>query len=177
MPAAHRVPSVRSMSIPEGPTTSRLATPFISTPDVQDAVEFLGAVERIRVDGRHTAGELTVHDVQATRGHGSPMHRHLRASETFFVLDGELRVLVDDIDALAGAGTAAILPPGHTHGFVVTSPTARYLTLHTPAGFDEFVRSAGHPEGFSEPAPFDPEALAEVAARFDIEIVGPPPLP
>ena len=161
----------------DAPVTSRLTAPFISTPDVQDAVEFLGAVERIRVDGRHTAGELTVHDVRATRGHGSPMHRHLRASETFFVLEGELRVLVDDVDALAGPGTAAILPPGHTHGFVVTSPAARYLSLHTPAGFDDFVRAAGHPEGFTDPNPPDPEELTLVAARFGIEIVGPPPLP
>ena len=78
---------------------------------------------------------------------------------------------------VTGAGTAAILPPGHGHAFVVTSPTARCFTLHTPAGFDEFVRAAGHPEGFSDPAPFDPEALTEVAARFGIEMVGPPPLP
>ena len=166
------------MSTPkDAVTTSRLTAPFISSPDVQDAIEFLGAVERIRIDGQHTAGELTVHDVEALRGHGSPMHRHLRASETFFVLEGQLRVLVDDIDTLAGPGTAAILPPGHTHGFVVTSPTARYLTLHTPAGFDDFVRAAGHPERFSDPTPPDPEELTRIAAQFGIEIVGPPPLP
>lgn len=164
-------------SAPPVPLFSRLATPFISTPDTQDAIEFLGAVERIRVDGRRTAGELAVHEVQALRGHGSPMHRHTRASETFYVLEGELRVLVDDIDVTAGAGSAAILPPGHTHGFVVTSPTARYLTLHTPSGFDAFVRAAGHPEGFTDPNPPDPETLTRLAAQYGVEIVGPPPLP
>ena len=155
---------------------SHLTVPSFTTPDTQRAIDFLGAVERIRVGGEHTAGELAVHDVEATRGHGSPMHRHALATETFFVLDGTLRVVVDDEEAVADAGSVAVLPPRRTHGFVVVSPRARYLTIHTPAGFDAFVEAAGAPAG--HPAgPSDPDTLTRLAAEHGIEIVGPPPLP
>ena len=55
---------------------------------------------------------------------------------------------------------------------------ARLLTMTTPAGFAEFVRAAGSPAtDRSAPAAvhLDPARLAEIAARFGIEVTGPPP--
>lgn len=34
----------------------------------------------------------------------------------------------------------AVLPRDQVHTFMVVSLTAQYMTLHTPAGFDAFVR-------------------------------------
>jgi len=72
------------------------------------------------------------------------------------------------------------LPRQLPHAFVVTSPQARFLTLHTPAGFDEFTLAAGSPAvaPFEEPPdelPPDPAVLAATAASYGIEILGPPP--
>lgn len=57
----------------------------------------------------------------------------------------------------------------------------RYLTVHQPAGFDDFVREVGSPAGSvdvrpGEPPP-DPALLTEIARRHDIEILGPPLAP
>jgi hypothetical protein len=70
------------------------------------------------------------------------------------------------------AGHVAILPRGQVHTFMVVSATARYLTLHTPAGFDAFVQEVSDAAG-ADGAPPDRAALIELAARHGIDIVGP----
>ena len=71
-------------------------SPVILTPEIQQAVWFVGALVRIRTGGDATAGRFALLDHHGERGHGSPVHRHLADEETFFVLDGELVVLDDD---------------------------------------------------------------------------------
>jgi quercetin dioxygenase-like cupin family protein len=156
------------------------ATPAILPPDVQQAVWFLGSLVRIRAGGEATAGRLAILDHQAERGYSSPVHRHHAAEETFLVLDGELRVEVDGQVRAAGAGAVAFLPRRLPHAFVVTSSHARFLNFIAPAGFDDFVRAAGAPAVSAEAPdelPPDPAALAALASKYGIEILGPPPAP
>ncbi|HEU5266481.1 MAG TPA: cupin domain-containing protein [Jatrophihabitans sp.] len=122
---------------------------------------------------------MAIVEHQAERGYGSPVHRHDRDDETFFVLDGELRIEVDGRARAAGPGVAAFLPRKLTHAVAVTSAQARYLTFHTPAGWEEFALEVGTPDrpGTAPPAdelPPDPAALAELASSYGIEILGPP---
>lgn len=142
---------------------------------------FLGALDRVLVGGAETAGRLAVLEHRAERGHGSPLHRHDLDDETFFVLEGELRVEVDGRALTAGAGTAAFLPRKVPHAFVVTSPQVRYLTVNEPAGFDDFVLEVGTPATSDVPPsdehPPTPAELAEIARRHNIEILGPPIAP
>jgi quercetin dioxygenase-like cupin family protein len=154
--------------------------PAILSPEAQQAVWFLGSLARIRASGNDTAGRLALLEHHAERGYGSPVHRHLADEETFFVLDGELRVEVAGQAHAAGAGAVAFLPRQLPHAFVVTSAQAWYLTLHTPAGFDRFVTAAGTPATEATTAPADApnaEELSAIASSFGIEIVGPPPMP
>ena len=104
------------------------------------------------------------------------MHRHRVDDETFLVLEGELRVEVDGQARAAGPGAVAFLPRGLAHAFVVTSAQARYLTIHTPAGFDQFALAVGTSVGQTS-TPNDPAALAAMAAEYGIEVLGPPPTP
>ncbi len=162
---------------PDGPSA-----PAILTPDVQQAVWFLGALIRVRAGGDATAGSLAILEHEGERGYSSPVHRHLADEETFFVLDGELRVDVAGRSRAAGAGAVAFLPRQLPHAFVVTSPQARFLTLHTPAGFDRFTLAAGITVGSAastppDDVPPDPAALAAMASSYGIEILGPPPRP
>lgn len=154
--------------------------PAILSPDEQQAVWFLGALARVRLGGAATAGQLSAVESQGERGYGSPLHRHHATEETFFVLDGELRVEVDGQSRAAGAGAVAFLPRRLPHAFVVTSPQARWLTVNLPAGFDDFVIAAGTPAtSLDTPpageAPPDLTALTELAGSYGIEILGPPP--
>jgi len=136
------------------------------TPEEQQAVRFLGSLVHIRIGGAQTGGQLAVVHHAAERGFGSPRHRHLLADETFLVLEGEMRVELDGQFHAAGAGSAVFLPRERPHSFVITSPSARYLTLHTPADFDQLILAAGA----SEPA-----EMARIAREHSIEILGPPP--
>jgi quercetin dioxygenase-like cupin family protein len=154
----------------------------ISGPDAQAATWLLGALSQVRLSGEQTGGALSLTDNLARRGNASPVHLHDRDDETFLVLDGELRVLVGEDDYTAGPGTVAVLPRRLRHAYVVTSATARFLSLHTPGGFEQFAAEVGEPAQAltlpAEPAgPPDFAALAQAAARHGITILAPPPQP
>lgn len=98
------------------------------------------------------------------------------------MLDGELRVLVGQEEHAAGPGTVAVLPRRLRHAYVVTSATARFLTLHTPSGFEQFAAEVGQPaQALTLPpgpaGPPDLAALTRAAARHGITILAPPPQP
>jgi len=154
--------------------TSRAATtPVLTDPETQAAVNFLGALVRTRIGGPATAGRFAVLEHAGERGYMSPLHLHEADEETFLVLDGELRVEVGSDAHPVGAGGVALLPRGLPHGFVVVSGSARFLTLHTPAGFDRFVAEVGTPLTVPAEGP-DPAELTRIAAKHGIQIVGPP---
>jgi quercetin dioxygenase-like cupin family protein len=152
---------------------SRIVSPVITTPETQRVIPFLGQSYRVRVSGQDTAGTFAVLDTEAPRGHGSPMHVHRHDSEVFLVIEGTLRIVVDGDEYEAGAGSAAVLPAGIPHGFVITSESARYLTLHHGPTFEQFAAAVADECGGIP----DPARLAEIAAAHDIDIVGPPLVP
>lgn len=147
--------------------------PAFSRPAEQQVLPFLGSPERLVIAGEQSGDEFAVFETSATRGHSSPTHRHLRASETFIVLEGEMLVEVGGERQFASAGSAAVLPRNIPHGFVVVSPSARYLTLHTPSGFEDFVREVSSAAGSGDGP--DRETLRAIAAEHGIEILGPGP--
>lgn len=154
----------------------------ISSQDKQTAIWFLGVLSQIRLSGEQTGGAFSLTDNLARRGNASPVHIHDHEDETFVVLDGDLRVFLGDDDYAAGPGTVALLPKGLRHAYVITSATARFLTLHNPGGFEQFAAEVGEPAQAltlpPEPAvPPDLAVLTETAARHGITIIGPPPSP
>jgi quercetin dioxygenase-like cupin family protein len=87
---------------------------------------------------------------------GAGPHLHRQHADSFYVLEGELAVLVQDEEHLLGPGGCACAPAGVVHGFRSTSP-ARFLNFHTPdGGFAENLRDLdrGGPGGFDS---FDAE--------------------
>ena len=87
------------------------------------------------------------------------------------MLSGTLRVVVDGREYEAGEGSAAVLPAGRPHGFVIVIPTARYPALHHGPKFEQFATAAAG-EGDDIP---DPARLTAIAAEhgIDIDIDGP----
>jgi len=154
----------------------------ISSQDTQTAIWFLGALSQLRLSSEQTGGAFSLTDNLARRGNASPVHIHNHEDETFVVLDGDLRVMVGDDEHAAGPGTVAVLPKGIRHAYVVTSATARFLTLHNPGGFEHFAAEVGEPAQTltlpPEPAiPPNLAALTETAARHGITILAPPLAP
>jgi quercetin dioxygenase-like cupin family protein len=81
---------------------------------------------------------------------GADPHYHERHADSFYVLEGELAVLVHDREVLVGPGGLVCAPPRVVHGFRSTQ-TTRFLNFHTPdGGFAENLRARdrGEPGGF-----------------------------
>ena len=81
---------------------------------------------------------------------GADPHYHEHHADSFYVLEGELAVLVHDEEVLLGPGACVCAPPEVVHGFRSTK-TTRFLNFHTPdGGFAENLRARdrGEPGGF-----------------------------
>lgn len=93
---------------------------------------------------------------------GPPLHIHHAEDEILQVLEGTLRVVCGDVDAILDAGGFAYLPRGVPHTFQVQGDRpARALALFTPGGAEGL---------FTAPA----EEFDARAERYQVEFVGPP---
>jgi len=147
-----------------------------------DAYWFFGTLLTMKATGAETDGRVMVTDNLAPQGAGSPLHVHHREDEWFYVLEGALRLWVGGTAIDAPAGSFAFGPKDLPHTFEVASPQARFLLVTEPAGFEGFVELLGQPApSLTIPPPMEPPAdltpIVEAAARFGIEIVGPPGIP
>jgi quercetin dioxygenase-like cupin family protein len=71
---------------------------------------------------------------------GGP-HYHARHADSFYVLEGELEFQIDGRTVRASAGALVVAPRGAVHAFpVAIGSRARFLNLHTPGGFDRYLR-------------------------------------
>ena len=134
---------------------------------------FTTKVRDIDVDGRFALVE-----VLATRASEPPLHIHHREHEAWYVLEGQLTLHVADDVLTATSGSFAFAPMGIPHAFTVDVEPTRVLIFATPAGFERFANDLGvpavsddPPAGLSVPGP---DILGPAAARYGIEIVGPP---
>jgi quercetin dioxygenase-like cupin family protein len=72
---------------------------------------------------------------------GPPLHEHEGEVDSFYVLDGELEVAIEDDRHVAGPETLASVPPGVRHTFGLSGAPARLLNIHAPeSGFADFLR-------------------------------------
>ncbi|MEP7021670.1 MAG: quercetin 2,3-dioxygenase [Pseudonocardiales bacterium] len=124
-----------------------------------------------------TDGEFLIFEDYLEGGKTTPLHHHPHTDETFIMLDGEIKLRINDDDRKLGAGGIAVIPRGVPHAFIVTSPTARMLCLHTPGNSEAFFKGASEPT--TQDGPSGPVDFARVGRSAHetgaIEILGPPP--
>ena len=143
---------------------------------------FFGGLTTIKADGSATGGRVMVTEQLAPRGSGSPLHVHHNEDEWFYVTEGELTFWVGDQVTRAPAGSFVYLPRDVPHTFLVSSPEARFLLVVEPAGFEGLVRELSEParERTLPPAavqPPSPEQMTATAAKYGLDILGPPGIP
>ena len=142
--------------------------------------KFLDSLVGIRADAALTGGQLGVSESWAPRGHGSAVHIHSREDEAFFVVDGEIRFWFDDEPPFTrGAGELVWLPRARKHAFTVTSATARFLVLTTPAGFERLFETGTAAADAAIPpsgamTDDELERAATALAEVGVTVVGPP---
>lgn len=146
-----------------------------------DPFWFLDSLLAVRADSALTDGQFGMSESWANEGHGSPLHVHSREDEGFFVIEGEMKFWFGSEEPFVrSAGGLAWLPRATPHGLVVTSPTARFLTITTPAGFEEHFRRNAQPADAPaipdrplERADF--ERAGQTLAELGITVLGPLP--
>ncbi len=104
---------------------------------------------------------------------GPPLHLHRDAAEAFFVLEGEYLMFLDDQQTLCPPGTFVYVPRATPHTFkVVSAGPGKKLNLFAPAAMTEFFEDLAEAEASGSATP---ELLGEIAARSQMEVLGPVP--
>ncbi|HEX6590002.1 MAG TPA: cupin domain-containing protein [Longimicrobiales bacterium] len=150
-----------------------------------ESLWFLDTLMQVKLAGAATGGALAVFEQLAPAGSATPMHRHDETDEHFYVLEGEVVFHSPAGRKRCVPGTFVSVPRGTEHAFrVADAGPARLLVLSTPGRFEHFVRavsrsaeSATLPPSAPPPTPEQVGALAQIGARHDTTLTGPPPAP
>ena len=132
----------------------------------------------VKTAGAETGKAFSQIETDDPRGSGPPLHLHHNEDETFYVLEGEVTVVVGDERIDLAAGDYLFGPREVVHAYVVRSERARMLVTASPAGVEQFFVSQGVPVTGGEPpteAVMPPtDELMRLFADYGCEIVGPP---
>jgi quercetin dioxygenase-like cupin family protein len=157
--------------------TMQLAHAHALARDEGEHFHFLNNLFTTKVDGDRSDGALTAMEFVGPRGFSPPLHVHDREDELFYVVEGVVRFLAGDADVTAEAGGCIWAPKQLQHTFQILSDTARVFQVTTPAQFEEFVARLGRSTDSPTLPPMeevDGGRVTQVAAEFDIQIIGPP---
>jgi mannose-6-phosphate isomerase-like protein (cupin superfamily) len=152
--------------------------PYILQANEGEAIWYTAARMTLKATSESTGGALSLVEVLAPPDFAPPWHVHHRDDEMFYILDGSFLFKCGDELFEGGKGAFVFLPRDIPHSLKNVGQTqARYLALGTPAGLDQYFVDAGVPaleEGL-RPQPIDFQQMAAIAAKYGVEILGPPP--
>lgn len=126
----------------------------------------------LKASGEETAGAFSLLQAEEPPRFGPPMHIHRDAAEAFYVISGGYTIFVEDDEYDCPAGSFIYIPAGTPHGFRVGPEPSRKLNIYMPAAmvgyFDDLSAAIAADQ-------MDPDALAEIADRYGMEVIGPVP--
>ena len=94
----------------------------------------------LKAGRRDTGGTMSAYEFAAPpETAGSPVHLHRGWDELFYVVEGEMTFLIDEVEHAASAGAFVIIPRGIPHTFWNAGAVpARQLTVFTPGGIEDY---------------------------------------
>ena len=139
-------------------------------------VAVVGDVYRFLATGEDTNGKYALWEAIVPPGGGPPPHVHSREEEGFYVLEGEITLLIGDQRLIASAGMFANMPVGTPHSFKnESSRPAKMLISVAPAGLEKMFFEFGVPLPDGSTAALPPtreeiEKLLAIAPKYGIEV-------
>jgi len=143
----------------------------------------MGSLFEHLVGAEDTDGRLGLSVVVQPPGIATPLHRHSREAEAFFVLEGRIDYRAGEELHELREGSFIYLPQGLPHAFRIRGDTpARFLALTVPGGLMGLYDEVGVPAAGMH-LPQEGEGLSmeeeiarwnEVGPRYGLEVVGPP---
>ncbi len=148
-------------------------------PGEGDAVWAMGSLFEMKLGADETDGAIGLAEVTQPPGTATPLHRHTREAEVFYVLAGTLVYEAGGTRYDLAAGSVMYLPRAVPHRFRITGDApARILALTSPGALLDLYREVGVPaETRSLPTHPDPDEIARwvrVGPTYGLEVLGPP---
>jgi quercetin dioxygenase-like cupin family protein len=115
-------------------------------------------------------------------GVATPLHRHSREAEAFYMLSGRMQYRAGDDDYELYAGCFMYLPAGLPHAFRIRGDEpCRFLAMVQPGGLLHLYDEVGIPASELRLPGADGQSLeveiprwAQVSPKYGLEVVGPP---
>jgi uncharacterized cupin superfamily protein len=122
-----------------------------------------------KAEGEETEGTFSLTETTVGAGFPGPVrHLHRRTVDSFYVLEGELTVAIEDGESKVGSGAYALAKPGTPHTFSNPGDApVRVLNLMAPGGFEQYLKEMAR--AVAPGAQPDPEQMARIAAKYDFE--------
>jgi mannose-6-phosphate isomerase-like protein (cupin superfamily) len=140
--------------------------------EAHETFEWNHTAYRVVLASEDTGKAISIFWSQTTAPGGPPMHVHDDADETFYVLQGRTRFVVDGEEVVVYKGEAAHVPRGAEHTYrVLDENGGAQLTILSPGGFEHFFAAVAA-EGLTIPE--DMPRINEIAAEFNLRFTGPP---
>jgi len=132
----------------------------------------------VLLSGDETNGQFGMITADAPAGDVIPTHSHNDTHETFYVVEGKLRVFFEETDGTKNSslllpGDFAYVPAGRPHAYQVVE-AARILGT-VSGGFERFFQHMGQPtdHATTEQPPFVPDfpRMQAAAARHNMQFM------
>jgi mannose-6-phosphate isomerase-like protein (cupin superfamily) len=135
-------------------------------------VPFMGNLHFNKAVAADTNGAWALVEQHMT-GANPPLHQHDREDEAWYVLQGRVRVYVGDTEIDGEPGSFVLAPRGVPHTFArLPGDDLKLLLFIAPAGIERMFDEVA---SLSEAEQQDPAVLGEMAARYGVQVLGPPP--
>lgn len=134
------------------------------------------------LEAPESGGRLGVAMVTQPPGVATPLHRHTREAEAFYLLEGRIDYRAGEVDYELYDGCFMYLPEGLPHAFRIRGDRpARFLALTAPGGLLHLYDEVGIPATEMRLPGEDGQTLdveipkwVDVSGRYGLEVVGPP---
>jgi quercetin dioxygenase-like cupin family protein len=141
-------------------------------------VWFSGTLMTVKAGSQDTRGGFTLIESLTPPGFIVPPHIHDDEEESFYVLEGQLRVSCGQHTWTVGPMDFVMLPRGIPHSCSsIGEAGVRVLQITSPAGFEGFIAEAGDPAPEPVvPPPGEPDfaKLLKATARYHKRMVDTP---
>jgi quercetin dioxygenase-like cupin family protein len=136
---------------------------------------FAGGLATVLCGAAQTDGQISMLTLELPRGAGMPAHRHTRASEGIYVLEGSLRVTLDGTEHRLGTGDYVSIPVGTEHSWEGDAFFTKALLNFAPGGIEQLLERAGertelHMFSRESAAPLSGDALRDASDGLDVTV-------
>jgi quercetin dioxygenase-like cupin family protein len=145
---------------------------FVLRPGEGRSIDLGNFAMVVKATADDTGDSFSLLEATEPAGFGPPMHIHRDAAEAFYVLAGEYMIFLEEREIPCPTGSFIYIPAGVRHGFRVGGVPSRKLNLYSPAAMVGYFEAMSTAITAGEA---DATRLAEIAARYSMEVTGPVP--